>query len=268
MVEILKSFEQVAIRFSPAVLILPGLAMAILGLVLWLAGVCRRRLLLGLAGALLGGLAGFFVGRQNPAVTVLAAGGVAACGAIVPRVFAAAMMGILGTAITFAVVARVHVFQQQGSLPAGGNPNPAVNRLTVQESLDAVQVYVLGVGDWLSTIARGLVSIDLAIIAAVGGGLLILGLIFRRLAGALTCSTVGAGLLFAGLTLLLIFKGSAPVARMEQQGPFYGLVLLGLIAFGTLEQLLLCPQAREGRGASSGRSRNNEEDSKQSWRNR
>lgn len=267
MVEILKSFEQVAIRFSPAVLILPGLAMVLLGLVLWLAGVCRRRLLLGLAGALLGGLAGFFIGQQNPAVAVLAAGGVAACGAIVPRVFAAAMMGILGTAIAFAVVARVHVFQQQGPLPAGGNPHPVVNRLTVQESLDAVQVYILGVGDWLSAIARGLVSIDLAIVVAVGGGLLILGLIFRRLAGALTCSTVGAGLLFAGLTLLLIFKGSAPVARMEQQGPFYGLVLLGLIAFGTLEQLLLCPH-KEGRGTSSVKSRNNEEDSKQSWRNR
>jgi len=265
--EILPSCEQVAIRVSPAVLILPGLAMVLLGLVLWLAGVCRRRLLLGLAGALLGGLVGFFVGRQNPMAAVLVAGGVAACGAIVPRVFAAAMMGILGTVIAFAVVARVHVFQQQGPLPAGGNPHPAVSRLTVQESLDAVQVYILGVGDWLSAIARGLVSIDLAIIAAVGGGLLILGLIFRRLAGALTCSTIGAGLLFAGLTLLLIFKGSAPVARMEQQGPFYGLVLLGLIAFGTLEQLLLCPH-KEGRGASSGRSRNNEEDSKQSWRNR
>ena len=69
-------------------------------------------------------------------------------------------------------------------------------------------------------------------------------------------------------TLLLIFKGSAPVARMEQQGPFYGLVLLGMIAFGTLEQLLLCPQAKEGRDASSGRFRANREESKRGWRNR
>ena len=51
MVEILKSFEQVASRFSPAVLIVPGLVMAVLGLVTWLAGMCLRRLVLALVGA-------------------------------------------------------------------------------------------------------------------------------------------------------------------------------------------------------------------------
>jgi len=268
MVEILKSFEQVAIRFNPAVLILPGLAMAALGLVLWLAGVCRKRLLLGLVGALVGGSAGFFAGGQHLAVTALAAVGVAALGAIVPRVFAAGMMAVLGAAIAFAVVARIHIFRQQGLLFSGDNLGPTANRFTVQESLDAVQAYVLDVRDRTGAIAGKLVSIDLAIIAAVAAALLVVGLLFGRLAGALTCSTVGAGLLFAGLTLLLIFKGSAPVARMEQQGPFYGLVLLGMIAFGTLEQLLLCPQAKEGRDASSGRSRASREESKRGWRNR
>ncbi|MEN6425758.1 MAG: hypothetical protein ABFE13_10370 [Phycisphaerales bacterium] len=269
MVEILKSFEQVAVRFSPAVLILPGLTMAVLGLVLWLAGVCRRRLLLGLVGAFVGGLAGFFAGEQNPTVAILAASGIAALGAMVPRVFAAMVVAILGAAIAFAVVARIHVFRQQGLLFNGENLDPAANRFTIQESLDAVQAYVLDVVDRIKAIARGLVSIDLAIIAAVGAGLLVVGLLFGRLAGALACSTVGAGMVFAGLTLLLIFKGSAPVARMEQQGPFYGLVLLGMVAFGTLEQLLLCPQARrEDRDTPSGRSRTNRQESKRGWRNR
>ena len=38
---------------------------------------------------------------------------------------------------------------------------------------------------------------------------------------------------------------------MEQQGTFYGLVLLGMAAFGTLEQLVLCPR-QAGRGAGPG----------------
>ncbi|MEN6337274.1 MAG: hypothetical protein ABFE01_23715, partial [Phycisphaerales bacterium] len=71
MVEILKSFEQVAGRFSPAVLVLPGLILAALGLVTWLAGMCRKRLILSLVGALVGGLAGFFVGGQNLVIAVL-----------------------------------------------------------------------------------------------------------------------------------------------------------------------------------------------------
>lgn len=270
MVEILKSFELVAIRFSPAVLVLPGLVMAALGLVLWLAGVCRRRLLLGLVGALVGGLGGFFAGGLSPAIAVLAAGAGAAFGATAPRLFAAVVMAVLGTAIAFAVVARIQVFQQQGLLFSGENLDPADRRFTMQESLDAVQAYVLDVVDRIEAVARGLISMDLAIIAAVGAGLLVIGLFFGRLAGALTCSAVGAALVFAGLTLLLIFKGSTPVARMEQQGPFYGLVLLGMVAFGTLEQLLLCPQAREGRDTSSGgsRSRSRGQESKRGWRNR
>ena len=63
MVEILKCFEQVASRFSPAVLVLPGLAMVLLGLVTWLAGMCLRRIVPGLIGAMAGGMAGFFFGE-------------------------------------------------------------------------------------------------------------------------------------------------------------------------------------------------------------
>ncbi len=269
MVEILKSFEQVASRFSPAVLILPGLAMAVLGLAVWLAGVCRRRLLLGLVGALTGGLAGFIGGGQNPAIAGLAAGSSAAFGAIAPRLFVAVALAVLGAAIAFTVVARIHLFQQQqGLLFSGQNLDPDARRFTVQESLDAVQAYTLDAVDRVKAIARGLVSVDLAIVGAVGAGLLVVGLLFGRLPGALTCSMIGSGLVFAGLTLLLILKGSTPVARMEQQGPFYGLLLLGMVAFGTLEQLLLCPQAKGERDNPSGKPRTHREDSKRGWRNR
>ena len=43
------------------------LAMAMLGLVTWLAGMCLRRLVPGLIGALAGGMVGFFAGGRNPA---------------------------------------------------------------------------------------------------------------------------------------------------------------------------------------------------------
>jgi len=268
MVGILKSFEQVAIRFSPAVLVLPGLAMLALGLIVWLAGVYRRRLLLGLVGALAGGLAGFFAGGQDSVIATAAAGGSAAFGALVPRLFAAVILAAIGAAVAFSVVARIHLFQQQDSPFSGERLDPAARRFTIQESLDAVQVYVVGGREWIKAIARNLAFVDRVVIAAVAAGLLVLGLLLPRLAGALTCSIVGSGLVFTGLTLLLIFKGSAPVARMERQGPFYGLVLLGMIAFGTLEQLLLCPQAKAGRDIPSGKPHARRGESKRGWRNR
>ncbi len=268
MLEILKSFEQVASRVNTSVLVIPGRVILAMGLLLWVAGWARTRLWLGLVAAVTGGLAGFFASGQNPAVAGLAAGGSAAVGAIVPRLVAAVLLAVVGGTIAFAIVARAYLFPQQGFLHRGQDLDPPARRFTVQESLDAVQAYVLTVGDRVEASVDGLVSTDLLIVAATGVGLLAVGLIFERLGGALTCSTVGSGLVFAGLTFLLIFKGSTPVTRMEQQGPFYGLVLLGMVAFGTLEQLLLCPQVTGRRNASSGPGRTREEESKHGWRNR
>lgn len=268
MVEILKSFEQMASRFSPAVLALPGLVMVALGLVTWLAGMCRRQLVLGLVGALAGGLAGFFVSGRNPAMACLAAGGSAAFGAILPRLFVAVVLAILGVAVAFAVLARTDLVQKPGTLLNGQNLDQADGRFTTSESLEVVQIYILDGTDRVKAIARRLAAVDLAIVAAVGAGLLVAGLLFECLAGALTCSVTGSGLIFAGLTSLLMLKGSTPIARMEQQGALYGLVLLGMAAFGTLGQLLLCPRSARGREVPPGKSGSGPEESKRGWRNR
>ena len=268
MVEILQSFERTAGRFSPVVLIVPGLAMVVLGLLAWLAGSCLRRVVLGLVGAAAGLLVGFFVIGQNPPTYALAAGGGAALGAILPRVFLAGLLAVFGAGIAFAIVARAHPVEEQGTLfgvPDGGLPE---GRFTVQQSLDAVRAYAIDVRDRAEAAARELTPVDWAIVAAAALGALVLAMLWARLAGALACSALGTMLILTGLTLLLILKGSTPIARIEQQGAFYGLVLLGMAAFGTLEQLVLCrPPKREAK-AGSGRSKSQQEESKSGWRNR
>lgn len=267
MIEILKSFEQVASRFSPAVLILPGLAMLALGLVAWLGGMCLRRVVLGLIGALAGGGIGFFAGGQNPAIGGLAAGGSAVLGTLMPRLFAAVVLALLAVAVTFSVVARAPLVQSPGTLFGGDALNRVERRLTVRESLDAVQAYALDVTDRVRAVIGTLAPMDSIVIAAVGAGLLAIGLLFAHPSGALACSMLGTGLVFTGLTLLLIFKGTAPIARMQQQGALYGTVALGMIAFGALEQVLLCrPPERREATHRGGRSRQRR--SKQDWRNR
>jgi hypothetical protein len=84
----------------------------------------------------------------------------------------------------------------------------------------------------------------------------------------LTCATLGTLLIFTGLVTLLIFKGSAPITLVQRQGAFYGIVLLGMAAFGTLEQLLLCPTPKRSSKAGSGKSRSRREGPEHGWRNR
>lgn len=267
MVEILKSFEQTASRFSPAVLIVPGLAMAVLGLVAWLAGMCLRRLTLGLIAAMAAGMAGLFFSRQNPAIACAAALGGAAAGAMAPRLCAAVFLALLGTAVAFAVTAQMYALPEQDPVPGVQNPGGPERRFTVRESLDVIHMYAWDLVDRVKAMARAWPPLTRVIVAGAGLGVLGMGLLLARPAGALTCSVLGAGMIFAGLTLLLIVKGSTPIVRLERQGVFFGLVLLAMVAFGTLEQLLLCPPPGR-RNAPRGRSRSHWEESGRGWRGR
>jgi hypothetical protein len=258
MVEILKSFEQVAVRFSPVVLVAPGLAMVVLGLVAWLAGSSLRRLVFGSLGAGVGALASFFLGTHNPLVLGVAAWVGATFGALLPRVFAAALLAVFGMAIAFVILARAQLLESPGTLfrgPEVGQAEP----YTDPESLEVTRVYGLDAADRVRAGAYALAPTRWAILAAAGFGLLIVKLYFERLATATACAVLGTVLVFSGLVLLLIYKGSAPVAHIEPQGSSYGLVLLGMAVFGTLEQLVVCrgPKGEtkaqgEEKGAPSG----------------
>jgi hypothetical protein len=266
--QILESFEQAAAgRFSPMVLLVPGLVMVALGLVAWLGGMCVRRLVLALAGGAVAGLAGLFVGGAHPAVAGLAAGGGAIFGAVAPRLSTALLLAGFGWAATLAVVAKPQPVERPETLLGKPDAGPADRMLTVRESLDVTWTCALDVADQIGGAVRRLTLVDGAIIAAVGLGLLTLGLFLERLAGPLACSLLGTALIAAGLIVLLIYKGSAPIGLVQKQGALYGLVLLGMVAFGTVEQLVLCPPPRRRPKGGVRESGPGQEQSKQ-WRNR
>lgn len=266
MIEILNSFEQEAGRFNPAVLVVPGLALVALGLVAWLAGMCLRRLVLALVGAAVGAIAGWLFSSQNPVLVGVAAGGGAVFGAIVPRLSTAVFLAAFGVAVAFAATAQTHLAEGKVTWVARSDAGRGQEKLLVQDSLGAVRVFALNIIGCVESAARKLEPVNWAIVGAVGLGLLALGLLLVRLAGALVFSSLGTTLIFAGLIVLLIFKGSAPIAFVHQQGTFYGLVWLGMAAFGTLEQLVLCPSPRRGRQAKSAGLPPRLDESERGWR--
>jgi hypothetical protein len=266
-IEILKSFEQEAGRFDPAVLVVPGLALVALGLVAWLAGMCLRRLVLALVGAAVGAIAGWLLNGQNPVLAGVAAGGGAVFGAIMPRLSTAIVLAAFGVAVAFVATTETH-FEETVTPLVRPDAGRGQEKLSTQDSLGAMRVLVANVIGCVKSAARELEPGNWAIIGAVGLGLLVLGLLFVRLAGALVFSALGTTLIFVGLITLLIFKGSAPIAFVQKQAAFYGLVLLGMAAFGTLEQLVLCPSPKRGRKAKSAGLRSRVDESEHGWRGR
>jgi hypothetical protein len=84
-----------------------------------------------------------------------------------------------------------------------------------------------------------------AILAAVAAAGAAGGFWFRRVASALCFAVSGAALIFAGMILLLLQKGSAPISGIFERSAFYAIVFLAMAAFGAVEQLIFCKQKKE-----------------------
>jgi hypothetical protein len=267
MVEVFKSFEQVAGRLNPLVLIVPGLLLVALGLFVWLGGLGFRRVLFALLGAAAGGVAALLIVSENGMVAAVSALIAAFLATVFRRAFTALLLGLLSLAISFVLLAYPYLQEHQGTLIAGENLGRSP-RLSVRDSLSVAHAYGLDLMDGVRHAAGRLTPARWAIIAAAAAGMLALGASFQSLGGALSCATLGTMMIFTGLLVLVIFKGTAPIGRLADRPAFYGLVFVGMTAFGTLEQLSLCRRARQEPKGKSGKSKSGKKESKRSWRNR
>jgi hypothetical protein len=264
MIEILKSFEQMAGRFNPLVLIVPGLLMVALGLFVWLGGLGFRRVLF----ALIGAAAGLLLSSGNGAIAAMAALIMAVIAAVLQRLFTALLLGLLSLAVTLAVLAYPGLVEYKATLIAGQNIGRGDQKLTIRDSLGVARTYGQDLVDGVRYAASQLVVVQWAIIVAVAAGLVTFGAMFRSIGGAVVCAVLGTALIFAGLLSLVTFKGSAPVERIASGPAFYGMVFAGMAAFGTLEQLALCRRAEKDKPKAKSRKREPDEStSKRSWRN-
>jgi hypothetical protein len=269
MLEILKNFEQIAGRLNSAMLVLPGVLLVGLGLVTWLGGLGFRRPVLGLVGVFLGGGIVLAITPAHAPLAVLAAFLTGLIGLLFQRLFAAVLLGMLTFAVAFTIAAWPGLQAGHGSSLATTDVGRSEGKLTIAESRDVIRTTLLDMADRIRSAARTLRPLHWAIATAAGAGLVALGVLFHRFGAAVACAVLGTAMIVAGLVVLIMQKGSTPVARMESRAAFYGLVFAGMAAFGTLEQLVLCgrvEQKQQARRKSKKASR--KKDSKEGWRNR
>lgn len=261
MLEILQNFEQAAARFASSVLIIPGLAVLIVGLFIWLRGLSLRRLLAGLIGAFAGAICGFFLFRGNVVTTVIAAGIAVLIALIFQRLIITILLSALATIVCFAILIAPYI---TASDETTNEDQPVLSRvegpaiteqgstMSVQESLQAIKAYAASFIDKIKYACRRMPLYNWAIIAVSAIILIVPGLIFWRLASSLFFSALGTMMVFVGMILLLLYKGSAPISMIADRGSFYTTVFIAMIVFGTLEQFLLCRSIRGQSTKSTG----------------
>lgn len=244
MYEIIQNFEQTALRFSPIVLIVPGILAVIVGLFIWLGGLGLRRVLVAVVGAVTGFSCGFFIVGNIMAGGILAAG-VGLIAIILQRLFIAILAVSLVLVLTFFVFTGIcpEVIQATDNVPitAAEITDDSVV-ISARHTPVVVKAYAVDFGNMVKQAAWHMRTYAWAIMAALSIVVLVAGFFLRRLTSALCCAVLGTMLIFTGMILLLLYKGSMPINGICNKPLFFGGVFGAMIAFGAVVQLLLCPR--------------------------
>jgi hypothetical protein len=271
MLEIARQLEQTAVWFNSVVLIGPGLACVLLGLFVWLGGLGFRRALVAIVGAVSGGICGFFISGRNIVTATVSAGLAAVIAIMLERIFIAILAGVLAAILGFAVLAKPYIGIEDSlkRYPEYETENITMS-LDTQLSVEIAKRYIAEFVTEIERIFSQMPVYNWVIIAALAVVFIAAGFFQLRLASAFCCAALGSILIFAGMILLLLYKGAAPISRICQNQLYYLGVFAAMTAFGTTEQLLFCQRIKERLTRKKGKSKDGKEPEKISmfWRNR
>jgi len=233
MLEIARDLEQTAASFSPVLSVTLGLVAVTAGLFVWLGGLGFRKLLVAVVGAVAGAIVGSFIACRN-LVSAMASAAVAAVLALIFEwLFITILAAASAAVVTFVILAGIY----EADLSDG-----------LKHACSQMPLY-----SW-------------PIIAAVAAIFIAGAFYFWRVTSALCCAAIGTLLIFAGMILLLLHKGAAPVGYIAGRGLFFAAVFIAMTAFGTFEQLLFCQPAARKRATNK---KNQQTDAApMNWRNR
>lgn len=273
MLEIFQDFESAlgGARLSSAVLIVPGLAAIVVGLFLWLGGSGVRRPLIALIGGIVGGTCVFFLTGRNTIYAAVSAAVTALVAALLQRVVIAILAAGLAAIIGFAILAGPHVEAAEETTPASTPETPEQgSTVSIGQSIETVRALAVEVADDIKQLCSQMLVYKWVIIAVLAVVFMAAGFWLWRFASALCFATAGTTLIFSGLILLLLYKGSAPISKICARAPFYQAVFAGMAAFGTFVQLLFFGRlkAEGAREKETAKSEQKAESTKHGWRNR
>jgi len=249
MVEIFQNFEYAiggAVQSNPLVLAGLGIAAVLAGLCVWLGGLRIRIVVVGTIGAAGGFILGVVVIDRGP-VAAAAAAGVAALAAIaLEKVFIAVLAVALAGVFSFAVLASPYM-EYSGTAESASRHKVSVEASSGDgEVMEEFKAYAVDVGERARQAGSNMPPQRLILVAALTAICLVGGIFLWRLTAAMCFSTLGTTLIFFGMTLLLLYKGSSPSGCLSERPLLYAGVFAGMIVFGTVEQLVLCRRPQTG----------------------
>lgn len=244
MLEIFQNFEQVAARFNPSILIGSGVAILILGLLIWLVGLGLRKIFISLAGLGGGVVVGLFVVGRNIFSASLSGALAALFALIFEKVLVVLLAAALAAAVAFTVLAEPY-FEKAENFTAQSQMSEQTTITSLEEILQELKTFGHDAGRKIKQAGTKIPVKIWAIIAAPAVIFLICGVILWRFTSAMFFSFLGTMVIFLGMILLLLYKEIEPVSYIRGKPLICAAVFLAMAAFGTIFQLLLCKGSKK-----------------------
>lgn len=269
MFEALVYYQSLAQKFQSRLLIGTGIAIVLVGLCLWLAGLRFKRVVSAIIGAVIA-VAGVSAFGDYPDKILLAA---SAVGVVVGAITGRFMLGIFAAIVGGLLVITI-VADRTQSAEAGGveffdansaNPNevsiddfvsssghPTWPQYQSSEVIiptpDAMDITVKMFAHIISLTKKTILSAGAAAYGGAAGAVLVVMFfcfVMPRFFVAVVSAGLGSAVVFAGMIILLFYKGSEPISMIAAKSQFYGIAFCAMTAFGAIVQLLLSPAKPE-----------------------
>ncbi len=263
MLKILQDIEHSAAWISPLLLVGLGLVVILVGLFIWLGGLGFKKLLIAVAGIVSGGVFGFVLFGLNIFAAMALAAIVAFVAIAFERVFITILAAALTAVICFAVVAGPYIAKPKAAITF--NHAPAAGKtFGVRESIDRVEVYISDSAQRIRKTCSQMPFYTWAIIAVPVIISAVIAIYFWHFTSAVCCSALGTMFIFAGMIFLLLQKGSRPLSCIYNKPLFYLSVFAAMVAFGTIEQLIICKRTKT-ESAANGKASEGKERPHRAW---
>lgn len=229
-------------RMLPILLLGPGIALVIAGLFLWLGGLRFLKAVAAVTAGVAALIVTWLLSGGQIMIIVLCPVVMAGLGMFMNR----AVVVLLGASIVASVV-----LIGPSVAPLDFDRQPEQVQPAQQETLglfdsvarmqEIARQVKREIREMIASIPPGRKTV--AVIAAMAFAAF--GAISWRLACAATCSTIGTVEIFAGMLVLLLFKGRQALQQAADQWLILAAAAIGMILLGTSLQLWLCPAKRK-----------------------
>ncbi len=249
MLEALEYYQSLAQRFPGQLLTGLGVMVVLAGLCIWLAGLRWRKVIGAFAGVVVAAAGVFIIGRCAGGVLLAVCVIGLVAGVIINRI----VFGIFGAAVSVFVIMLIlaggstaaeitadnfYLEYSYPTWPEYEQSNIVIDAPTALQITTQMAEYFVdrAKGAAVSSPVKSFVGAGLAAMITVA-----IALAAPRIFIAVVSSALGSAVIFAGMIMLLFYKGSRPVSYIAQKPWFYTAAFAAMIILGTAVQLILSP---------------------------